>query len=256
MVKANYSLDGQVALITGSGSGLGRDMALKFAAAGAAVGVADLNLEAATQVVEEIKAAGGRALAIAMDVTSEEQVNQGVDALVEAFGAVDVLISNAGIQIIESIDKFDYAQWKKFLTTKAVLQHMYKDNRGGTVIYMGSAHSHEASVLKAPYVTAKHGILGLNRVLAKEGAAHNVRSHVICPGFVLTPLVENQIPEQAKELGFSEEDVVKDVMLRNTVNHEFTTLDDVSSAALFLATFPSHALTGQSIVVTNGWHMH
>ncbi|NLA88465.1 MAG: 3-hydroxybutyrate dehydrogenase, partial [Alcaligenaceae bacterium] len=78
----------------------------------------------------------------------------------------------------------------------------------------------------------------------------------ICPGFVLTPLVENQIPEQAKELGISEEDVVKDVMLRNTVNHEFTTLDDVSSAALFLATFPSHALTGQSIVVTNGWHMH
>ncbi|NLA89744.1 MAG: 3-hydroxybutyrate dehydrogenase, partial [Alcaligenaceae bacterium] len=228
MVKANYSLDGQVALITGSGSGLGRDMALKFAAAGAAVGVADLNLEAATQVVEEIKAAGGRALAIAMDVTNEEQVNQGVEALVEAFGAVDVLISNAGIQIIESIDKFDYAQWKKmlaihldgaFLTTKAVLQHMYKDNRGGTVIYMGSAHSHEASVLKAPYVTAKHGILGLNRVLAKEGAAHNVRSHVICPGFVLTPLVENQIPEQAKELGISEEDVVKDVMLRNTVNH-------------------------------------
>ena len=206
MVKANYSLDGQVALITGSGSGLGRDMALKFAAAGAAVGVADLNLETATQVVEEIKAAGGRALAIAMDVTNEEQVNQGVDALVEAFGAVDVLISNAGIQIIESIDKFDYAQWKKmlaihldgaFLTTKAVLQHMYKDNRGGTVIYMGSAHSHEASVLKAPYVTAKHGILGLNRVLAKEGAAHNVRSHVICPGFVLTPFGENQIQEQA-----------------------------------------------------------
>lgn len=265
MAKANYSLDGQVALITGSGSGLGRDMALKFAAAGAAVGVADLNLEAANKVVGEIEAAGGRALAIAMDVTDEVQVNQGVEALVQAFGAVDVLISNAGIQIIESIDKFEYSQWKKmlaihldgaFLTTKAVLQHMYKDNRGGTVIYMGSAHSHEASVLKAPYVTAKHGILGLNRVLAKEGAAHNVRSHVICPGFVLTPLVEKQIPEQAKELGISEEDVVKDVMLKNTVNHQFTTLDDVSEAALFLATFPSHALTGQSIVVTNGWHMH
>lgn len=265
MVKANYSLDGQVALITGSGSGLGRDMAFKFAAAGAAVGVADLNLEAAQKVAEEIKAAGGRALAIAMDVTNEDEVNQGVDALVEEFGAVDVLISNAGIQIIESIDKFEFSQWKKmlaihldgaFLTTKAVLQHMYKGNRGGTVIYMGSAHSHEASVLKAPYVTAKHGILGLNRVLAKEGAAHNVRSHVICPGFVLTPLVEKQIPEQAKELGISEEEVIKDVMLKNTVNAEFTTLEDVSDVALFLATFPSNALTGQSIVVTNGWHMH
>lgn len=265
MVKANYSLDGQVALITGSGSGLGRDMAFKFAAAGAAVGVADLNLEAAQKVAEEIKAAGGRALAIAMDVTNEDEVNRGVDALVEEFGAVDVLISNAGIQIIESIDKFEFSQWKKmlaihldgaFLTTKAVLQHMYKGNRGGTVIYMGSAHSHEASVLKAPYVTAKHGILGLNRVLAKEGAAHNVRSHVICPGFVLTPLVEKQIPEQAKELGISEEEVIKDVMLKNTVNAEFTTLEDVSDVALFLATFPSNALTGQSIVVTNGWHMH
>lgn len=265
MVKANYFLDGQVTLITGSGSGLGRDMAFKFAAAGAAVGVADLNLEAAQKVAEEIKAAGGRALAIAMDVTNEDEVNRGVDALVEEFGAVDVLISNAGIQIIESIDKFEFSQWKKmlaihldgaFLTTKAVLQHMYKGNRGGTVIYMGSAHSHEASVLKAPYVTAKHGILGLNRVLAKEGAAHNVRSHVICPGFVLTPLVEKQIPEQAKELGISEEEVIKDVMLKNTVNAEFTTLEDVSDVALFLATFPSNALTGQSIVVTNGWHMH
>lgn len=265
MVKASYSLTGQVALITGSGSGLGRNLALKFAAAGAAVGVADLNLAAAQQVVEEIEAAGGRALAIAMDVTSEDEVNKGVEALVQAFGAIDVLISNAGIQIIESIDKFEFSQWKKmlaihldgaFLTTKAVLKHMYKDNRGGTVIYMGSAHSHEASVLKAPYVTAKHGLLGLNRVLAKEGAAHNVRSHVICPGFVLTPLVEKQIPEQAQELGISEEEVVKNVMLKNTVNGEFTTLDDVSDAALFLATFPSHALTGQSIVVTNGWHMH
>ncbi|OFV48763.1 3-hydroxybutyrate dehydrogenase [Oligella sp. HMSC09E12] len=265
MVKASYSLAGQVALITGSGSGLGRNLALKFAAAGAAGGVADLNLAAAQQVVEEIEAAGGRALAIAMDVTSEDEVNKGVEALVQAFGAIDVLISNAGIQIIESIDKFEFSQWKKmlaihldgaFLTTKAVLKHMYKDNRGGTVIYMGSAHSHEASVLKAPYVTAKHGLLGLNRVLAKEGAAHNVRSHVICPGFVLTPLVEKQIPEQAQELGISEEEVVKNVMLKNTVNGEFTTLDDVSDAALFLATFPSHALTGQSIVVTNGWHMH
>ncbi|HZJ98027.1 MAG TPA: 3-hydroxybutyrate dehydrogenase [Oligella sp.] len=265
MTKANYSLDGQVALITGSGSGLGRDMALRFAAAGAAIGVADLNLEGAQKVVAEIEGAGGRAIAIEMDVTNEEQVNQGVDALVAHFGVVDVLISNAGIQIIESIDKFEYTQWKKmlaihldgaFLTTKAVLKHMYKDNRGGSVIYMGSAHSHEASVLKAPYVTAKHGLLGLNRVLAKEGAAHNVRSNVICPGFVLTPLVEKQIPEQAKELGISEEDVVKNVMLKNTVNQEFTTLEDVTSAALFLATFPSNALTGQSIVVTNGWHMH
>lgn len=265
MTQINYSLADKVALITGAGSGLGRDMALKFAAAGASVGVADLNTETAEKVAAEIKSAGGRALAISMDVTDEQQVNQGVDALVEAFGAVDILISNAGVQIVEAIDKFKFENWKKmlnihldgaFLTTKAVLQHMYKDNRGGTVIYMGSAHSHEASVLKAPYVTAKHGLLGLCRVLAKEGAPHNVRTHVICPGFVLTPLVEKQIPEQAQELGITEEEVVKDVMLKNTVNQEFTTVDDVSQVALFLSAFPSNALTGQSILVTNGWHMH
>jgi 3-hydroxybutyrate dehydrogenase len=142
-----------------------------------------------------------------------------------------------------------------FLTTRAALRHMYRDNRGGVVIYMGSVHSHEASVLKAPYVTAKHGLLGLARTLAKEGAPHNVRAHVICPGFVRTPLVEKQIPEQARELGISEEEVVRNVMLKHTVDGVFTTLEDVADAALFLATFPSAALTGQSLVVSHGWHM-
>jgi 3-hydroxybutyrate dehydrogenase len=132
---------------------------------------------------------------------------------------------------------------------------MYQNNRGGTVIYMGSVHSHEASPLKSAYVTAKHGLLGLARVLAKEGAAHNVRSYVICPGFVRTPLVEKQIPEQAKELGISEEDLVKKVMLKETVDGEFTTVEDVAEVALLFASFPSNALTGQSMVVSHGWFM-
>ncbi len=142
-----------------------------------------------------------------------------------------------------------------FLTTKAALEYMYKDNKGGVVIYMGSVHSHLASKLKAPYVTAKHGLLGLARVLAKEGAPHNVRSHVICPGFVKTPLVEKQIAEQAKELNISEEEVVKKVMLGDTVDGEFTTTEDIAQTALFLAAFPNKALTGQSIVVSHGWHI-
>jgi 3-hydroxybutyrate dehydrogenase len=142
-----------------------------------------------------------------------------------------------------------------FLTTRAALKHMYRDNRGGTVIYMGSVHSHEASPLKCAYVAAKHGLLGLARVVAKEGGEHNVRSHVICPGFVRTPLVDKQIPEQARELGISEEEVVRRVMLGGTVDGVFTTVEDVAETALFLCAFPSTALTGQSFVVSHGWYM-
>src|SRR5262249_11977058 len=127
--------------------------------------------------------------------------------------------------------------------------------RGGTIIYMGSVHSKEASVLKAPYVTAKHGLLGLARVVAKEGAWHGVRANVICPGFVRTALVEKRIPEQAKVLGISEEDVVKKVMLKETVNGELSTTADVAELAVCRAFFPANALTGQSVVVSHGWNM-
>ena len=263
------SLDGKVALITGAASGLGKAIAELYAKNGAAVAIADINQQAADAAAAEIKAAGGKAIGIAMDVTDEDAVNAGTDKTVEAFGSLDVLISNAGVQIINPIDQFAFADWKKmlaihldggFLTTKAALKHMYKDDgtgksRGGTVIYMGSVHSHEASKLKSAYVTAKHGLLGLARTLAKEGAAHNVRSHVICPGFVRTPLVEKQIPEQAKELGISEAEVIKNVMLKDTVDGVFTTVEDIAETALFLAAFPSAALTGQSLVVSHGWYM-
>ena len=123
------------------------------------------------------------------------------------------------------------------------------------VFNMGSVHSKLASVLKAPYVTAKHGLIGLARVVAKEGAAHGVRANVICPGFVRTPLVDKQIPEQAATLGISEEDVVRKVMLKDTVDGEFTTTDDVAQVALLFAAFPTNALTGQSMVVSHGWFM-
>ena len=257
------SLNGKVALITGAASGLGKAIAELYAQNGASVAIADINQAAADQVAAAINAAGGKAMGVAMDVTNEDAVNTGTDQVVAAFGGLDILISNAGVQIINPIDKFAFADWKKmlaihldggFLTTKAALQHMYQDG-GGIVIYMGSVHSHEASKLKSAYVTAKHGLLGLARTLAKEGAPHHVRSHVICPGFVRTPLVERQIPEQAKELGISEDEVIKSVMLKDTVDATFTTLDDIAQTALYLATFPSAALTGQSIVVSHGWFM-
>jgi len=258
------SLDGKVALITGAASGIGKAIAELYARHGAAVAIADINRDAAEATAAAINTAGGRALGVVMDVTSESSVEEGTDRVVQAFGRLDVLISNAGVQIVNPIESFAFADWKKmlaihldgaFLTTRAALRHMYRDDRGGIVIYMGSVHSHEASVLKAPYVTAKHGLLGLARTLAKEGAPHNVRAHVICPGFVRTPLVEKQIPEQAQELGISEEEVIRNVMLKHTVDGVFTTLEDVAQTALYLATFPSAALTGQSIIVSHGWHM-
>ena len=199
-----------------------------------------------------------------MDVCNEEAVNAGVADVVAAFGGVDILVSNAGIQIVHPIEEFPFADWKKmlaihldgaFLTTKACLPHMYQSGRGGSIIYMGSVHSKEASVLKSAYVTAKHGLIGLAKVVAKEGAKHGVRANVICPGFVRTPLVDKQIPEQAKELGISEQEVIKNVMLKETVDGEFTTVEDVAEATLFCAAFPSNAMTGQSFVVSHGWFM-
>ncbi len=199
-----------------------------------------------------------------MDVTSEAQVEAGVAATVAAFGGIDILVSNAGIQIVHPLEEFTYAEWKlmmaihvdgAFLTTRACLPHMYKSGRGGSIIYMGSVHSKLASVLKAPYVTAKHALMGLARAIAKEGAPHGVRANVICPAFVRTPLVEKQIPEQAASLGISEEDVIRKVMLKDTVDGEFTTLDDVAEVAVLFAGFPTNALTGQSLILSHGWHM-
>jgi 3-hydroxybutyrate dehydrogenase len=132
---------------------------------------------------------------------------------------------------------------------------MYAGGKGGSIIYMGSVHSHEASKLKSAYVTAKHGLLGLARVVAKEGGPRGVRANVVCPGFVRTPLVDKQIPEQAAALGISEADVVKNVMLKETVDGEFTTVADVANTVAFLAGFESNALTGQSVVVSHGWFM-
>lgn len=257
-------LKNKVAVITGAASGIGKEIALVYAKEGAKIAIADLNLDQANLAAEEIKSLGGQAMAVTMNVTDEEQVNQGIDAVAKHFGSIDVLVSNAGIQIIESVDKLAFTDWKKllsihldgaFLTTRAALKHMYASGKGGSIIYMGSVHSKEASMLKAPYVTAKHGLIGLCKVVAKEGAAHHVRANVICPGFVRTPLVEKQIPEQAKELGISEEDVIKKVMLKETVDGEFTTTDDVAQTALFFASFASNALTGQSLVVSHGWFM-
>ena len=255
--------DNKVGIITGAASGIGKEIALRYAAEGGTPVIADLNYDAANATAAEIKAKGGDAFAVAMNVIDEAAVDKGVADVMAKYGRIDLLVSNAGIQIVHPIVDFPYADWKKllsihldgaFLTTKACLKHMYAA-KSGAIVYMGSVHSKEASRLKAPYVTAKHGLIGLCKVVAKEGAEFGVRANVVCPGFVRTPLVDKQIPEQARELHISEEQVIKTIMLKETVDGEFTTVDDVAETALFLASFRSNALTGQSIVVSHGWFM-
>ena len=258
------SLNGKVALITGAASGIGRRIAEVYASRGARVAVADINKEGAEETAIDITTAGGEAYPVQMDVMSETDVEAGVRDAASRLGRIDILISNAGVQIINPITELSIDSWRRmlaihldgaFLTTRACMKRMVAQGDGGAVIYMGSVHSHLASVLKAPYVTAKHGLLGLCRVVAKEGAAHGIRCNVICPGFVRTPLVERQIPEQARDLGITEEEVVKNVMLKDTVDGEFTTLDDVAEVAVTFGSFETNALTGQSLVVSHGWYM-
>jgi 3-hydroxybutyrate dehydrogenase len=256
-------LKDKVAVVTGAASGIGKEIALTFARAGAKVALADLDSAGAHLAAAEINHQGAQAIALGVDVTNEAQVNGAVDRVVEAYGRLDVLVSNAGIQIIAPLEDLAFADWQRvlavhldgaFLSTRAALKQMYKQG-SGSIIYMGSVHSKEASPFKAPYVTAKHGLIGLAKVVAKEGANHGVRANVICPGFVRTPLVDKQIPQQARTLGISAEAVIRDVMLKEALDGEFTTVAEVAEAALFFASFESNALTGQSLTVSHGWSM-
>jgi 3-hydroxybutyrate dehydrogenase len=257
-------LQNKVAIVTGAASGIGKAIAQVYASEGAKVVIADLDIEKAETTAKSLQNNGHEAIAVGMDVTNEDHVEAGIAKVISAFDKIDILVSNAGVQIIAPIENLPFSDWKKmlaihldgaFLTTKACLKYMYKQGTGGSIIYMGSVHSKEASLLKAPYVTAKHGLIGLCKVVAKEGSKHNVRANVICPGFVRTPLVDKQIPEQAKTLNMTEEEVIKNIMLKETVDGEFTTVEDVAQIALLFASFNSNALTGQSLMVSHGWFM-
>jgi 3-hydroxybutyrate dehydrogenase len=250
-------------LITGAGSGIGQALALAFAKDGYHVMVTDMNLVGAQDTVAKIQQQGGEALAQTLDVTDEMQMAASFAAMMQAWGRCDCVISNAGVQMIKTVDQLALKDWQlmmrihldgAFLVTREALKIMYPQNFG-RIIYMGSIHSKLASEGKAPYVTAKHGLLGLCKTVAKEGVSHNVGANVICPGFVRTPLVDKQIPEQAKTFGISEEEVVKKIMLGETVDKAFTTLEEISDTALFLANYPNLGLTGQSVLLSHGWEM-
>jgi 3-hydroxybutyrate dehydrogenase len=258
-------LSGKVAIVTGGAAGIGYAIAHRFAGEGAKVVIADVDKEGAMAAAVTIaQSRSGDTLGLAMDATDEDAVEAAVELTFAKYGTVDILVSNAGIQIISSIDKLSYSDWKKvtsvhldgaFLTTRACLKRMYSSGRGGSIVYMGSVHSKVASVLKAPYVVSKHGLLGLCRTVAKEGAPHGVRANIICPSFVRTKLVEKQIPEQARVLGISEEDVIRKVMLKDTLDGQFTTTDEIAEVAVFLSSQESLAFTGQSLMVSHGWWM-
>jgi 3-hydroxybutyrate dehydrogenase len=256
---------GKTAIVTGGASGIGRGLAERFADEGAQVVVVDLDRAAPETAAREIAARSGRpALGVAADVTDEDAVGSAVGRAVDQFGGVDILVNNAGIQVIGALHELAFREWKRllavhldgaFLMTRACLRHMYPAGKGGSILYMGSVHSKMASVLKAPYVTAKHGLLGLCRTVAKEGAPYGVRANLLCPGFVRTALVEKQIPEQAKILNMEPQDVVEKVMLKDTLDREFTSMEEIGEAAVFLAEQKTLALTGQSIMVSHGWLM-
>jgi 3-hydroxybutyrate dehydrogenase len=257
-------MTGKTALVTGAAAGLGKACALSLAAEGMAVAVADIDSVRAEATAKEIEAKGGRALAVAMDVSDEAAVNAGVERCIRELGGLDVLLSNAGVQIVHPFEEYPFADWQRmlrihadgaFLCSKAAYAHMKRRGKGGQILFMGSVHSHDASPLKSAYCFAKHGILGLCRVIAKEGAPYGIHAYAICPGFVRTALVEKQIPEQARDLGISEEEVVRNVMLKNTVDGEFTTPDEVAAAVVFAAKDSGGAMTGQSFILSHGWCM-
>lgn len=250
-------------LITGAASGIGRACAVRMAEEGWGVVVADVNMPAALALVDELTARSLAAIAVHMDVSDEDEVEAGFDEMVKVYGGCDLAMSNAGVQIVHPFEDYPFADWKKmmaihadgaFLVARAAYRRMKASGKGGRIVFTGSVQSFVGSKLKEPYNFAKHGVAGLAKAVAREGAPYGIYTYTICPSFIRTPLVDKQIPEQAASLGITEEQVIRDVMLRDTVDGQFTTVEDVASTLVFLSQ-DQGALTGQSIRLTHGWAM-
>lgn len=253
----------KTALITGAASGIGRACAARMAREGYGVAVADIDLAAAETAAKELTAQGLSAIAVSMDVSDERAVEEGFDQLTAVYGSCDLVLSNAGVQIVHPFEDYPFQDWKTmmaihadgaFLVARAAYRRMKASGRGGRIVFTGSVQSFVGSKLKAPYNFVKHGVAGLAKSIAREGAEHGIYAYTICPSFIKTPLVEKQIPQQAADLGITEEAVVRDIMLRDTVDGVFTTVEDVADALAFLAK-DAGALTGQSLRLTHGWAM-
>ncbi len=253
----------KTALITGAASGIGKACAWKMAQEGYHIVIADIDFTGAQKVENALKEAGYSALAVQMDVADEDQVEAGFDSMLETFGSCDLVMSNAGVQIVHPFEDYPFSDWKTmmaihgdgaFLVSRAAYRRMKASGKGGRIVFTGSVQSFIGSKLKEPYNFAKHGVAGLAKAIAREGAEYGIYTYTICPSFIKTPLVEKQIPEQAASLGIDEDQVVKNIMLRDTVDGVFTTVEDVANTLAFLAQ-DTGALTGQSIRLTHGWVM-
>lgn len=246
-------------LLTGAGSGLGQGLSLYFAEKGHRLFLTDVNVEGMQQTMSEMGSAAEHASVHALDVTSAAQVT----AFFEALGdeRIDVLVNNAGLQQVSPIEEFPEKKWDllidvmlkgPFLLTKAVLPRMRKAGFG-RIVNIGSIHSLVASPFKSAYVAAKHGLLGLSKVVALETANADITINTICPAYIHTPLVDAQIRAQAQTHGISEQDVLEKIMLEPMPKKKLITIEEVAVAIEFLVSSGARNITGQTIVIDGGW---
>jgi len=259
-------LDGKTAIVTGSTSGIGLGIARRLAASGANV---VLNGLGDADAIEETRDGIAREHNVGIvyspaDMTSPEEIGGMIDLARQEFGGVDILVNNAGIQYVAPVEDFPPEKWNAiiainmtsaFHATRLAVPGM-KERNWGRIVNIASAHALVASPFKSAYVTAKHGIAGLTKTVALEVAEHGITVNAICPGYVLTPLVEKQIPEQAKARGISEEAVVKDVLLAAQPTKRFVEVSEIAALTAFLCSDDARSITGATVAVDGGWTAH
>jgi len=259
-------LQGRAAIVTGSTSGIGLGIARAFAKAGADV---MLNGFGNAAEIEKIRAGLAEETSVDVrydgaDMSKPEAISAMIAQANAAFGKVDILVNNAGIQFVSPLESFPTAKWDAILAinlsaafhaSRAVFADM-KERKWGRIINIASAHGLIASPFKAAYVAAKHGVVGLTKVTALEGAEAGVTCNAICPGYVWTPLVEKQIEDQAKSHGISKEKVIRDVLLAQQPNKRFATVEELGALSVFLSTDAGASITGTALPVDGGWTAH
>jgi 3-hydroxybutyrate dehydrogenase len=262
-MQGTPELRGKSAIVTGSTSGIGLGIAHAFAAAGMDVmfnGFGDGAEIEATQM-EFIRTFDIKTAYSAADMSKPDNIVQMVDDARSAFGKVDVLVNNAGIQHVETVETFPPVKWDAiiainlsaaFHASRAVVPEM-KGRKWGRIINIASAHGLVASPYKSAYVAAKHGIVGFTKSIALETAEHGITVNAICPGYVLTPLVQKQIPETAKARGITEQQVIRDVLLHAQPTRQFVTTEQLGALAVFLCTGAAASMTGTALPVEGGW---